>query len=85
MRVGMIGLDTSHVIEFTKIFQDHRGDAHLADIQIVAGFPAGTELPISRDRVGEFTAQLASWGVEMVDSIPALLDRVDAVMLSTLR
>ncbi len=83
MRVGMIGLDTSHVVEFTKIFQHPGDDADLADIQIIAGYPGGTELPISRDRVAEFSAQLAGMGVEMVDNIPALLDRVDAVMLES--
>jgi hypothetical protein len=83
MRVGMIGLDTSHVVEFANIFRDHRGDADLAGIQIVAAFPGGTELPISRDRIAEFTARLAASGVQIVDNIAALLDRVDAVMLES--
>jgi hypothetical protein len=83
MRVGMIGLDTSHVVAFTDIFRDPGGNADLADVQIVAGFPAGTDLPQSRDRVNEFSAQLADKGVEIVDSIPSLLERVDAVMLES--
>lgn len=83
MRVGMIGLDTSHVVAFTEIFRDGRDDPALADIEIVAGFPAGTDLPLSRDRVDEYTAQLEQQGVAMVDSIDALLERVDAVMLTS--
>ncbi len=79
----MIGLDTSHVTEFTQIFHDDRGNADLAEIQIVAGYPGGTELPLSRDRVADFSAQLAERGVEIVDSIPELLNRVDAVMLES--
>jgi hypothetical protein len=79
----MIGLDTSHVIAFTNIFQDHQGHSDLAEIEIVAGFPGGTDLPISRDRIADFSAQLSEKGVEMVDSIPALLNRVDAVMLES--
>jgi hypothetical protein len=79
----MIGLDTSHVVAFSEIFRDHHNDADLADVEIVAGYPAGTELPLSRDRVAEYTAQLAEQGVEIVDSIAALLDRVEAVMLTS--
>jgi hypothetical protein len=79
----MIGLDTSHVIAFTDIFQDPQGHTDLADIEIVAGFPGGTDLPISRDRIADFSAQLTEKGVEIVDSIPALLNRVDVVMLES--
>ncbi len=79
----MIGLDTSHVIAFTDIFQDHEGHTDLAEIEIVAGFPAGSDLPLSRDRVADYSAQLSKKGVEIVDSIPALLSRVDAVMLES--
>lgn len=83
MRIGMIGLDTSHVIEFTNIFLDHQGHRDLAEIEIVAGFPGGSDVSISRDRVAGYSAQLSEKGVEIVDGIPALLDRVDAVMLES--
>lgn len=79
----MIGLDTSHVVEFAKIFRDPQGDPNLAEIEIVAGYPGGSELPISRDRIADFTAQLAEAGVEIVDGITSLLARVDAVMLES--
>lgn len=83
MRVGMIGLDTSHVIAFTEIFQDHRDHADLSEIEIVAGFPGGTDIPLSRERVADYSAQLSRKGVEIVSSIPALLEQVDAVMLES--
>ncbi len=83
MRIGMIGLDTSHVTAFTNIFQDHQGHRDLAEMEVVAGFPGGSDLPISRDRIADFSAQLIEKGVEIVDSIPALLNRVDAVMLES--
>src|SRR5579863_3968215 len=53
LRAGMIGLDTSHVPEFAKIFNNPKGDKDLAAIRVVAGFPGGTDLPASRDRVGK--------------------------------
>ena len=83
LRAGMIGLDTSHVIAFTGIFNRKGVVGHLADVEIVAGFPAGTDIPASRDRVGKFTEQLRDRGIEIVDSIPALLEKVDVVLLES--
>ena len=77
LRAGMIGLDTSHVNAFTGIFNREGTEGDLADVEIVAGFPAGTDIPASRDRVGKFTEQLRERGIEIVDSIPALLEKVE--------
>lgn len=83
IRVGMIGLDTSHVIAFTDLINDPQAKGDLADVEIVAGFPGGTDIPPSRDRVAKFTEELRGKGLEIVDSIPALLEKVDAVLLES--
>jgi len=83
LRAGMIGLDTSHVIAFTKLFNGPQATGDLAGIKIVAGFPGGTDIPSSKDRVAGFTKQLAEMGVEIVPSIPALLEKVDVVLLES--
>jgi len=83
IRVGIIGLDTSHVVAFTKLMNAKDAKGELAGVRVVAGFPAGTDIPASRDRVAGFTEQLRKMGVEIVDSIPALLAKVDAVMLES--
>ncbi len=83
IRVGMIGLDTSHVIAFTKVINNPNAEGDLADIQIVAAFPGGTDIPASADRVGKFTQQLREQGIEIVDSIEKLLPKVDAVMIES--
>jgi predicted dehydrogenase len=83
LRAGMIGLDTSHVPEFARIFNEAKPDSELAGIKIVAGYPGGTDLPASRDRVGKFTEQLRGMGIEIVDSIPKLLGKVDVVLLES--
>jgi hypothetical protein len=62
IRAGMIGLDTSHVPAFAKIFNDAKADGELAGIKVVAGYPGGTDIPASRDRVARFTEQLRSIG-----------------------
>ncbi len=84
LRAGIIGLDTSHVIEFAKIFHAENPAEDVAGLRVVAAYPGGTDLPFSRDRIGEFTAQLREMGVEIVDTIPELLERVDVVLLESL-
>jgi len=83
LRAGMIGLDTSHVPAFTKLFNDPKATGGIAGIRIVCGYPGGTDLPASHDRVGKFTEQLRGMGVEIVDTIPKLLDKVDVVLLES--
>jgi hypothetical protein len=50
MRIGMIGLDTSHVIAFARIFNDRQAVGDLAGFAVVAGYPGGTDMPASRNR-----------------------------------
>jgi predicted dehydrogenase len=83
IRAGMIGLDTSHVPAFTKIFNNAKPGEELAGIKIVAGYPGGTDLPASRDRVKNFTEQVRGMGVEIVQTIPELLEKVDVVLLES--
>ena len=83
LRAGMIGLDTSHVPAFAKIFNDPRASGDLAGIKVIAGYPGGTDFPASRDRVGMFTEQLRGMGIEIVDSIPKLLEKVDVILLES--
>src|SRR6266581_2418373 len=83
LRAGMIGLDTSHVPAFAKLFNDPKATSQLAGIRVVAGYPGGTDMPASRERVGKFTEQLRGMGVEIVPTIPALLGKVDVVLLES--
>ncbi|HWB10363.1 MAG TPA: Gfo/Idh/MocA family oxidoreductase [Pirellulales bacterium] len=85
VRVGIIGLDTSHVVAFTSLLNkaDNQGD--LAGVKVVAAFPGGSpDVAASRDRVAGFTSELREkYDVEIVDSIEALLAKVDAVLLES--
>jgi predicted dehydrogenase len=83
IRAGMIGLDTSHVPAFAKLFNNPKATGELAGVRIVAGYPGGTDIPASRDRVQKFTEQLRGMGIEIVDSIPKLLEKVDVVLLES--
>jgi hypothetical protein len=83
IRAGMIGLDTSHVPAFAKIFSSPNAAGDVAGIKVVAGYPGGTDIPASRDRVKGFTDQLRAMGIEIVDTIPQLLEKVDVVLLES--
>lgn len=83
LRAGMIGLDTSHVPAFAKLFNNPKAAGDLACLRIVAGYPGGTDLPDSRNRVKGFTEQLRGMGIEIVDTIPQLLEKVDVVLLES--
>jgi predicted dehydrogenase len=84
LKVGIIGLDTSHVTAFTGLI-NKADKGPLENIRVVAAFPAGSpDLDISAKRLEGFTKTLRDkYKVEIVDSIPALLKKVDAVLLES--
>jgi predicted dehydrogenase len=84
LRAGIIGLDTSHAIAFTKIFNDPKAAGDLAAVKVIAVYPSSSaDIASSRDRVGEYTEQMKKMGIEIVDSIPALLAKVDVVLIES--
>jgi len=82
-RVGIIGLDTSHAIAFTKSFNiDVLPE--LDGYRVVAAYPQGSrDIESSTSRVPGYIEEVKKMGVEIVDSIPALLQKVDVVLLES--
>lgn len=84
LRAGIIGLDTSHAIAFTKMLNDPEPEPELAGCRVVAAYPKGSpDILSSVSRVPKYTEQVKSMGVEVVDSVDALLEKVDVVFLET--
>ncbi len=85
LRIGMIGLDTSHVIAFTKILNNADEAGHVPGGKVVAAFAGGSsDIPSSADRVEGFTEQLQeNFGVKIVDTIEELCTLVDVVLLES--
>jgi predicted dehydrogenase len=86
IRVGIIGTDTSHVPAFAKLLNgDASAPDHVAGARVVAAYKGGSkDIEESISRVDGFAETIRTqWGVEIVDSIPALLAKVDAVVLSS--
>jgi hypothetical protein len=85
LRIGMIGLDTSHVIAFTRLLNDPSQSNHVPGGRVVAAYKGGSpDIESSRTRVDGFTRELEEkFSVRIVDSIEALCELVDAVMLES--
>jgi predicted dehydrogenase len=84
IKIGIIGCDTSHVPAFTDLFNDPKNDGDLAGMRVVAAFPAGTDIPDSKNRVKMYTDQIRDkWNVEIVGSVEELLPKVDVILLES--
>jgi hypothetical protein len=83
-RVGIIGLDTSHSIAFTKLLNSAENNAEFGSYKIVAAYPHGSkDIESSVSRIPRYTEEVKEYGVEIVDSIKKLLKKVDVVLLET--
>jgi len=81
--VGIIGLDTSHSPAFTQII-NNPDDPETADFNVIAAYPYGSrDLEVSSSRIPGITETIKEMGIEIVDSIDELIDKVDFVLLET--
>lgn len=85
IRIGLIGLDTSHAGAFTQLLNDSSRADHIPGARVVAAFKGGSpDVVASATRVDKFTADLRDkWQIPIVDTIDELVKRVDAVMLTS--
>jgi predicted dehydrogenase/transglutaminase-like putative cysteine protease len=79
--VGIIGLD-AHAVPFTQIITDPKTEPPITDMKVVAAVPAfSSDIPFSADNIEKNKGRMREMGVELVDTIEAMLPKVDAVML----
>jgi len=84
MRVGIIGLDTSHAIEFTKALNATNRAPEFAGFRVVAAYPKGSaDIVASTNRVPGYIEKVKPLGVEIVGSIDELLAKSDVVLLES--
>lgn len=83
VRIGIIGLDTSHSIAFTKTINNPDDEA-MKGYNVVAAYPYGSRsIESSYSRIPQYTVEIKEMGVEVVDSIGDLLNMVNVVLLET--
>jgi hypothetical protein len=90
LRVGMIGLDTSHVPAFTDCLNNPENEHHVPGAKVVAAVKGGPEnkgsadMPSSRDRVEGYSKQLVEeYGVQLYDTVEEMCENVDCVFLES--
>jgi len=85
-RIGMVGLDTSHVPAFANLLHDTSHEHHVPGARIVAAFPGGSpDFEMSINRVPKYTEEMREkHQVEIVNSLSALRGKCDALMLESI-
>ncbi|SFG83559.1 Gfo/Idh/MocA family protein [Pedobacter insulae] len=82
-KIGVIGLDTSHSLAFTKLLFEAKNEEYNG-YKVTAAYPFGSkELALSKERIPLQTIEIKKYAVKVVDSISALLEEVDVVLLET--
>ncbi len=84
-RVGIIGLDTSHVTAVTNSLNNPKPGIDWDGYKVVAAYPTlgSADMKESIGRLAGFTEKVRAQGVEIVGSIDELLKKVDVVLLES--
>jgi len=85
IRLGIIGLDTSHVTAFTELLNNPAAKDHVPGAKVVAAFKGGSaDIPSSIGKVEEYTTVLRDkYGVKIYDTIEQICAEVDAVLIES--
>lgn len=86
LKIGVIGLDTSHCVAFTKLLNVLETPGHVPGGRIVGAVKTfSPDMPASAERVDTFAATMVEeLGVPLVPSIEELCGMVDAVLIESL-
>ena len=83
-RIVIIGLDNSHSVAFTKSLNGINPSEKYNGFRIVAAYPQGSaDIESSVKRIPGYIEEVKKMGVEIVNSIQALLEKVDYILLET--
>jgi predicted dehydrogenase len=83
-RVGIIGLDTSHSIAFTKALNSPSSGPEFGGYKVVAAYPYGSrDIESSFKRIPGYTEDVKKLGVEISGSIEEVLKKSDVILLET--
>lgn len=86
LRIGIIGCDTSHCVEFTSRLNDPAHSGHVPGARVVVAHPSmSPDMPWSRNRAEGFVRDLhEKYNVRITPSMDELLGACDAVLLCSL-
>lgn len=84
LRIGLIGLDTSHAVAFTGLLNDPDAEHHIPGGKVVAAYPGGTaDWPLSSSRVEGYTQQLRDdFGVAIESNPKQVAESTDLLLIT---
>jgi predicted dehydrogenase len=85
LRLGVLGTDSSHSVEFTRILNDSSDPEHVAGAKVVAAWEGGSaDVEESASRRDKFASELRTkWKITFYPDIASLLKQVDAVLVES--
>jgi hypothetical protein len=80
IRIGILGLDTSHCVAFA----DHLLNNY-SQFDLAAAWPGGSErIPVSRNRLSGFVQQMADRGISILETPEQVAEQSDAIWILSL-
>lgn len=85
LKIGIIGLDTSHVTAFTELLHDTENPHYVPGGRVVAAYPGGSaDFALSANRVNGFTNELKNkYEVAIVNDPATVAQTCDAILLES--
>ena len=85
LRLGIIGTDTGHVVEFTKVLHDRDAPPPLAGVRIVGAVPSSSrDIESSWTKSPGYVEKLQrDYGVKLHRSLDTLLPQVDGMLVES--
>lgn len=84
IKIGMIGLDTSHASAFTKLLNDPTNPFYIAGAEVTVACPVGSsDFVLSYSRIEGITKEVEQCGVQLVKTIEEVAETCDAILLES--
>ncbi|WP_449540357.1 Gfo/Idh/MocA family protein [Ferdinandcohnia sp. Marseille-Q9671] len=84
VKIGMIGLDTSHASAFTKLLNDPTNPFSIKGGEVTIAFPVGSaDFELSYSRIEGITKEVEQYGVQIGKSIEEVAEQCDAILLES--
>ncbi|WP_408008544.1 Gfo/Idh/MocA family protein [Pseudalkalibacillus sp. A8] len=85
LKIGMVGLDTSHCAAFTELLNNPQHPYHVPGGKVVIAFPGGSpDFDLSYSRIEGITEKLKDeFLVKITESIEEVCDTADAILLTS--
>lgn len=82
MNIGIIGLDSSHALAFTRILHG-RQESLFADVTVTAAYAGGSpDFPLSITRVNTFAGRMTKeYGVRLMPTMQQVAENTDAILI----